>query len=148
MCHDNFQLAHVQMKRQKSWWSLHLRLWTSVCGTLTAAAQDTWLDTSLSLRFSSLRNVVISLLVMEADHRLKEREPFHYLAARHCKCAICRRSESEPLEHKSDMWSKLYDAVLKREMPCVEWTWKETHKWSSHSRQLLWFGPWCWYCMQ
>ena len=47
--------------------------------------------------------MVISLLVMEVDHRLKEREPFHYLAARHYKCAICRRFKSEPVKHKPDM---------------------------------------------
>ena len=57
-----------------SWWSPHLRWWTHVCGILIAAAQDTWLETDLFLRFSSLRKVVMSLLVMEANHKLKERK--------------------------------------------------------------------------
>ena len=57
----------------------HLRLWTSVCGTLIVVARDTWLETDLSSRFLSLRKVLMSLLVMEANHRLKESELFLYL---------------------------------------------------------------------
>ena len=38
-----------------------------VCGTLTVVAQDTRLETILSSRFSSLRNVEMSLSVMGAN---------------------------------------------------------------------------------
>ena len=61
------------------WWSLHLRLWTCVCGTLTVAIQETWLETNLFSRFLSLRKVVMTLLVMGENHRLKERELSLYL---------------------------------------------------------------------
>ena len=56
---------------------LRMKLCTGV--HLTVTAQDTWLKTDLSSRFSSLRNVVMSLLVMRTNHRLKERESSLYL---------------------------------------------------------------------
>ena len=61
------------------WWSPHLRLWTHVCGILTVVAQDTWLDTNLSSRFSSLRKVAMSLLMIGENHILKEWESSFYL---------------------------------------------------------------------
>ena len=61
------------------WWSLHLKWWTRVCGTWTMAALDTWLETNLSSRFLSLKRVAMSLLAMEANLRLKERESSFYL---------------------------------------------------------------------
>ena len=46
---------------------------------LDMAAQDTWLETNFSSSFSSLRKVVMSLLVMGSNHRLNERESSLYL---------------------------------------------------------------------
>ena len=79
MRENTFPLIYHLSTKCALWWRLHLRLWTRACSTLTATAQDTWLETDLSLRFSSLRKVVMSLLVMGANHRLKLRESSLYL---------------------------------------------------------------------
>ena len=46
--------------------------------------------------------MVMSLSVMGANHRLKEREPSLYLDCQTLQM-LCKRSKNEPVEHNLDM---------------------------------------------
>ena len=82
------------------------------------AALDTRLETDLSSKFLSLKRVAMSLLAMEANHRLKERESSLYLDYRTLQTFY--RSKGEPAEYKSDMRSRLHGAVLQGKVSCHE----------------------------
>ena len=56
-------------------------------------------DRSLFKVFESKKGGNVTL-VMGANHRLKERNHLSTWTTKYCKCSICRRSESELVEHK------------------------------------------------
>ena len=75
-------------------------------------------EINLSSRFLSLKRVAMSLLAMEANLRLKERESSLYLDYRTLQTFY--RSKGEPAEYKSDMRSRLHGAILQGKVSCHE----------------------------